>query len=97
LTTPNADDGAILFTLSGGPIDAPAATSSDHAFFSRETGAMSMTAVLVGDLTAGTVLEFDVPDGSSASDYTATIVEVADRQNALREELAGYELSVGAP
>ena len=75
----------------------PAATSPDHAFFSRETGATSITAVLVGDLAVGTILEFEVPDGSSASDYTATVVEVADRQNALLDDLAGYELTVAVP
>ncbi len=36
-----------------------------------------------------------VPDVAAAADYTAQVVEVADRQNTLRDSLTGYALTVG--
>ena len=96
LITPNNDDGAILFTLSGGDIDNPTAVFAADVFFFRSTGATSISAVIVGDISAGAVVEFEVPAGTSASSYTTTITEVADRSNALRGSVASYSLSVGS-
>ncbi len=96
LITPNNDDGAILFTISGGDIDSPTAASAADVLFFRSTGATSISAVIVGDISAGALVEFEVPAGTSASSYTTTITEVADRSNALRGSVAGYSLSVGS-
>ena len=94
LTTPNADDGAILFSLSGAAIDNPAAVAASDVFFFRATGSTSINAVVVGDISAGALVSFDVPDVGAASSYSTTITEVADRNNALRTSLSGYVLSI---
>ncbi|UCC83624.1 MAG: hypothetical protein JSW46_01450 [Gemmatimonadota bacterium] len=91
LTTPNADDGAIMFTVSGGEIDAPALLDIEHVLYLME-GANTITAIIAGDIVAGGLLEFDVPDVEVA--YTATITQVADRTNDLRDPLTGYSLTV---
>ncbi len=94
LTSPNSDDGAILLSISGGGISTPTAVSSSHVLFFRSTGTTSINAVVVGNITAGLLLRFDVPDVSDASAYTGTITEVADRANALRTTLTGYSLEI---
>jgi hypothetical protein len=94
LATPNLDDGAILFRLEGGSVEALTAAAPSHRLFSRATGAASATVVVVGNLVSGAVLVFDVPDVTKVSDYRATILEVAARDNSLRSSLAGYSLEV---
>ena len=94
VTTPNSDDGAMLFTVEGGGIGKPTAVSSSHVLFFRATGTTSLTAVVVGNIAAGPLLSFEAPDVGLASSYTTTITEVAARDNALRPSLSGYTLSV---
>ncbi len=94
LTTPNSDDGAILLSISGGGISAPTVVSTSHVLFFRSTGTTSINAVVVGTITAGLLLRFDVPDVGGASAYTGTITEAADRANALRTTLTGYSLEI---
>ncbi len=94
LTTPNADDGAILLTVSGGDIDnAASALGPSFAFYSSQSGS-SLTAIIVGDIVAGDLMTIHVPDVGAASSYTATAVQIAARSNALRSSLSGYELTV---
>ncbi len=94
LTSPNSDDGAILLSISGGGISAPTVVSTSHVLFFRATGTTSINAVVVGNITAGPLLRFDVPDVSGASAYTGTITEAANRANALRTTLTGYSLEI---
>ncbi len=94
LTSPNSDDGAILLSISGGGITAPTVASTSHVLFSRLTGTTSINAVVVGNITAGPLLRFDVPDVGEASSYNGAVTEVADRANALRTTLTGYSLEI---
>ena len=97
LTTPNSDDGGILFSVTGGEINTPTELTSSYVVFSRATGLTSINGVVVGDITAGSLATFEVPDIDQASSYTATIIEVATRDNALRESLDDYSLSISRP
>jgi hypothetical protein len=93
LTTPNADDGAILLTVSGP--DMTQVTAADGSLYFRHAGGTgAVTAVLVGDVQAGSLLTFHVPDVTAAGSYSATITQVADRSNTVRASLAGYALTV---
>lgn len=94
LTTPNPDDGAILFEVSGPAIDAIAGANPSHRLFARRLASTSVRAVVVGPLASGTVATIEVPDVGAAGLYTATLTEVVDRQNQLRAQLGGYVLSV---
>jgi hypothetical protein len=91
LATPNLDDGAIMFTVSGGAIDSPALLDLGHVLYVME-GTNTISAIIAGDIAAGELLEFDVPDVDAT--YTATITQVADRMNDLRDPLTGYALAV---
>lgn len=93
LTTPHTDDGALLFELSGPSIDNVIANDESLRLFTRRDGG-SIVGAIVGTLSTGAIVTMRVPDVSAAASYTATIREVADRQDALRASLAGYALTV---
>lgn len=95
LTTPHADDGALLFEVSGGPIDSATAGNASLRLFTRRPSGSTIVGVVAGVVTNGAVVTLQVPDVGAAAGYTARVVEVADRQNALRTSLAGYALTVG--
>jgi hypothetical protein len=94
LTTPNIDDGAILFEVSGPAIDTITAVNASYRLFTRRIGNTTVRVVLAGAVASGTVAVFEVPDVDAAGSYTATLTEVADRQNQLRLQLNGYQLQV---
>jgi len=94
LTTPHADDGAVLFEVSGPPIDTAIAVNASLRLFTRRTSGSTIVGVVVGVVANGAVVTLQVPD-AGAPGYTARVLEVADRQNALRSSLTGYALTVG--
>ncbi len=94
LTTPHADDGAMVFDVSGPPIDSALAGNASLRLFTRRAGSSTVVGAVVGALANGAVVTLQVPDVGAAAAYTAQVVEVADRQNALRASLAGYALTV---
>lgn len=94
LTTPHADDGAVLFELSGPPIDSVVAVSASLRLFMRRASDSTIVAAVVGDIADGAVVTLRVPDVGAAAGYTARVLDVADRQNALRASLTGYALTV---
>jgi len=93
LTTPRGDDGAMTFDLSGPPIDSVLVVDASLRLFTRREGGSTVSGVVVGSLASGTVMTLHVPDVGAAAGYTARVLEVADRQNALRASLTGYALT----
>ncbi len=94
LTTPHADDGAMRFVVSGPAIDTAEAINASLRLFTRSEGGSTVVGAVVGTLANGAVITLHVPDVGAAARYTATVLEVADRQDALRTSLAGYALTV---
>ncbi len=93
LTTPHADDGATTFEVSGPPIDSAMAVNASLRLFTRRVDGSTLVGAVVGALGNGTVVTLQVPDTGVADRYTARVIEVADRQDALRASLAGYALT----
>jgi len=94
LTTPHADDGAMTFRVSGPPIDSALAINGSLRLFTRREDGSTVVGVVVGALDNGAVVTLHVPDVGAAAGYAARVLEVADRQDALRASLAGYALTV---
>jgi hypothetical protein len=92
LATPNSGDRAIVVTVSGPAIASVEAGSTAYVAHSR-TVSGSVRAAVFGPLASGPLLRIQVPDVAKAAAYSATVVEVSDAGNALRD-LAGYTLSV---
>ena len=55
---------------------------------------MGVTAVFVGDIASGDLLSFHVPDVNRPDSCSGTVLEAADRSDAVRVSLAGYTLTV---
>lgn len=91
LTTPSSDDGAVWVRLSG-EAAASSSTSSGYSVFSAATGADTLAVVVVGDIVGGELFGFNVPDVER--EYSAEVVQVARRDNALREPPIGYTVEV---
>lgn len=88
------DDRAIIVSVQGpeemGQVEA---ASPAYVVHSRGSGTAFRAAVF-GKLGAGPLLRFAVPDVNRAGSYTATVVEMADASNRLREG-AAPTLTVG--
>lgn len=94
LTTPNMDDGAIRFTVTGPFVTTPRAASSGHLVFTMQRSPQELDVVVVGDLQSEAILILPVRDTQAAADYQVTITEVATRTSALRTDLSGYGTQV---
>ena len=92
LTTPHADDRALIIRVTGPNMSAVVAANASLVMHMRaETNAFG--AALFGNLTNGSaVLRFTIPDVSKLGQYAGTVIEVADDGNAVREALDGYAL-----
>lgn len=95
LTTPHADDGAVMFEVSGPAIDTAIVVNASLRLFTRRASSSTIVGVVVGVVGSGAVITLQVPDVGAVAGYTARVLEVADRQSALRASLAGYALTVG--
>lgn len=92
LATPHTGDRAIVVTVSGPAITSVEAGSTGYVAHSR-TVSGTLRAAVFGPLASGPLLRIQVPDVAKASAYSATVVEVSDAGNALRDP-AGYTLTV---
>ena len=93
LTTPNADDRAILITITSPGTISPGAAGADYVVFSKTLTGKTSVAVF-GTLTTGPLVRFSVPDVGQAASYVVTVSDVADASNAPRSSLAGYSVTV---
>ena len=95
LTTPNGDDGAILFEIAGGQIDS--IVRAGFRLVGSAPGTSPRRAIIHGNLAAGTVARIWVPDVNSAESYSATIRDVAARGTYALRDLQGYRIEVVKP
>lgn len=70
--------GALLFTISGGPVENITAENGENVAFVSPTEGTTRVAV-IGDLGTGTLLRVRVPDLSLARNYSVRVDQVADR------------------
>jgi hypothetical protein len=94
LTSPSAEDGAILFTVGGGTIDSVTAPAGSTLQVISNSAAQR-TVLVRGTLATGTVLAQVWVQDVGVS-YTATVSQAAAKTYAQRS-LTGYSLSVSKP
>jgi hypothetical protein len=93
LTTPHADDEALLFEVSG-PVDSVSAARGLLQLFTRRLDDSTVVGAVVGPLDNGAIVTLHVPNVSAAAVHVVTVLEVADHEDVLRLSLAGYALTV---
>ena len=94
LTTPNSDDGGIMFTVAGGPIDS---VRFVHEGFSSAVSDSIWRFLATGELSNGAIAQLLVPNVDNASVYRPEIQQVAALVTYELRDLAGYRLQVVKP
>lgn len=90
LTTPNANDGAVLLEVTGA-VDS-VQPMSYTTFSSLESGGARV--VVTGDIASGVVARLYVPDAASAGQYTGSLSQAAQRSSFTLQNLTGYRVVV---
>ena len=96
LVTPNADDGAVLVTLTGPGLANPQSASSSYHVYWRAVSPGEVRAIVVGNLTAGAVLTVSIDDVGKVGQYAGTVVEAASRNDLVRTSVTGYGVTFAA-
>ena len=90
-TTPNTDDGAVYFTLTGAPIDS---LISFYTLLSADSGPDEKQVITAGAIRTGGIVIFWVPDRSALAGYTAVLQQVATRGSYEQRDLQGYSVAI---
>ncbi len=94
LATPNTDDGAVLVELTGPGLANVKAVSSSYQLYWRLLAPDSARAIVIGDLTQGPLL---TAEGVGApGNFKGTVLQVARRDDVLRDSIPGYALRLAA-
>ena len=94
LNSPNEDDGALLITLRGPGVSAAQSASSDYLVYWRLAGEGEIRVLVLGELEPGPLFRVQLEATNRLSEYSATIEQVATRQDMLRTDMSGYGLMV---
>ena len=92
LATPASDDGAVLFTLSGGPVDSVEAVG--YSIYSARIDDNTVRVIVIGTLASGPVARIRIPDHRRISGYSAIVNQVAARTTYQQRDPSGYSLTV---
>ncbi|MGH7508403.1 MAG: hypothetical protein ACREMZ_02905 [Gemmatimonadales bacterium] len=92
LTTPFADDGGILLTVSGGPVSSVEAPG--YRVYSMQLDPNTLRLIVAGRLGSGTIVRLSIPDVRQASRYVASIGQVAARSSYVQRDPTGYTVSL---
>jgi hypothetical protein len=71
------DVGAVLLTLSGGPVDSVEAPG--FGIYSSRADATTLRVIITGPVASGSVAEVHIPDSRAASLYSVSVQQVAAR------------------
>jgi hypothetical protein len=95
LTTPGGSEGAVILQLTTASATVGEVTTRvpGALVFARSTDGGTRVLV-VGTIPPGELLRFRVPDVNLPGAYGVSLVEVADTENRLRDELGGYTVQV---
>jgi hypothetical protein len=99
LATPNADDGAIMFTAtasaaSEATITGATAGCSGCKIFVVKVNDTQYKGVLTGTIAAGTIFRVGVSDTKKPANYSVVINAVSNRTFVLRSSLTGYSVTL---
>jgi len=86
-------DGALIIRVHGpGALGALTPAGTGYVLHARAAGDSARAAVF-GNVASGPLFQLSVPDVHRIAEYRATVVEVSDAANALRDDVAGYTLT----
>jgi hypothetical protein len=93
LTSPNTDDGAVMFQVNG-EVDS-ASVPAGLTLYQSAPSATLMRGIVTGPVTSGsTMLTLHVPDVAKASSYSAQVLQVSTTGTYALRAVGGYTLQV---
>ena len=92
LSSPFADDGAVLFTVTGGPVDS--VESSGYAVYSSRPEPNTLEVIVTGQLGSGTIARLHIANERLAPAYSARVVQAAARVSYTQRDPAAYGLTL---
>jgi hypothetical protein len=95
VTSPNSDDGGIMFVVRGGPIDSVRSPFADA--FTRRLSASEWRLIVAGNVSSAVVARVWVPDLDAAAQYAATVEQVASGITYAQRATTSYALIVARP
>jgi hypothetical protein len=90
LTSPNSDDGAVLLTIAGGPVESVEPLVGGA--YTAKVDDNTMRVVVTGNLTSTTIARLHINDMNQVARYSAAITQVAVRSTYATREPAGYSI-----
>jgi hypothetical protein len=92
LSSLRGDDGAVLFTISGGPVESVEAVSGTVR--SAQIDANTLRVVITGNLSAGAIARVRIADVTQASRYSAAVNQVAARLSYVPRDPGQYSITL---
>jgi hypothetical protein len=92
LSSPHDDDGAVLFSVFGGPVDS--VESAGFPVYSAHASADTVKLIVTGSLGSGAIARIHIPDLRQASHYGARVGQVAARLTYAPYDPAGYSVTL---
>jgi len=92
LVSSATDDGGVMFTVRGAPIDSVRSTFPD--LYTNRVSASEWEVIVVGNVSSTTVARLWVPDLDAVARYTATIDQVASGLTYAQRAVGDYSIRI---
>jgi hypothetical protein len=92
LSSPNGDDGALLFTVAGGRVDSVEA--SGYTTFSHRSDPSTLRIIVAGSVASGTIARLWLPDERQIGRYSVTLDQAAARGSYAQRDPASYQITL---
>jgi hypothetical protein len=92
LGTPNPDDGAVLFTVTGPGIDSVG--GSGYQVYSGRLDPRTVRVIVTGQLGAGAIARVYIADSRQAGNYSVTLNQVAARGSYQQRDPGTYSVTL---
>lgn len=90
--TPAQDDGAVLFSVTGGPVDS--VETAGYTLYSARPDPNTLLVIVTGDLSGGAIARLHIPDEHLTPQYSATVNQVAARTTYVQRDPREYSLTL---
>ena len=92
LSSPFPDDGALLFTVTGGRVDS--VESSGYTVYLSRPDANTLEVIVTGQLSSGTIARLHIPSERLGPAYSASLIQAAARGSYTQRDPAAYGLTL---
>jgi hypothetical protein len=96
LDTPHADDGALLFTVTGAPVTTVTGGAGLTAY-AHPVDSLTTRVVVLGAIADGPLVRLQVPDVNAVAGYAVRFEQAAARQSYAQRTAEGYGLTIARP